>query len=68
MNWINKIKNDIQRPGGGWTFGFFSLGMVLVGLLASYYTFWIIGPIWSLIWFIIHMAWGANGYYPRVVQ
>lgn len=67
---IRRLRDDLQRPAGGWTVGFFTLLAVFISpavVLA------VGGPTWlgtgSMIAFLVaHMGWGAAGYYPRRIH
>lgn len=67
MSVIDALVTDLQRPGGGWTFGAVTvLGAFAVSLLGVAGTVpnWVAMPVAVALLFV-HALWGMYGYYPR---
>jgi len=68
-NAFTRLRDDLNRPAGGWTMGFLTLiGTLLAPLLGAFgimHQFVATGLMMGL--FIIHISWGLHGYYPRRV-
>jgi hypothetical protein len=66
-NYIERLRTDLQRPAGGWTFG---LVTILLAIVTPGFV-WLaglpqwIGTVLMVAFLFIHMMWGAAGYYPR---
>lgn len=63
---IQRLRDDLNRPAGGWTTGFLTLlGAALMPVIAP-----MVIPLWAgvplaILLFFLHAMWGAAGYYPR---
>lgn len=66
---IQRLRDDLQRPAGGWTVGLVSICGTMAVFLTGRLGLWPL-PEWTativgFVLFAIHIGWGAHGYYPR---
>jgi hypothetical protein len=57
------LRRDLQRPAGGWTMGFATLLGAMAVSAASLVYSWPV--VVAAILLVLHLLWGATGYYPR---
>jgi hypothetical protein len=57
----------MEKPGGGWTFG----SVTILSAMIAPVVVWLanlpqwIGTVLMVAFLVIHMMWGAHGYYPN---
>lgn len=64
MKFLQRLKNDLNRPGGGWTTGLLLITIAACGIPISIYLNRLVGGVWIVIFVLLHMNWGLAGYYP----
>ena len=68
MSYTDRLRADLARPGGGWTTGLVTILLALAGPLVGLATVQWVGTVWMVAFLIIHMRWGAYGYYPNHIS
>lgn len=67
----NRLVDDLNRPGGGWTTGVLTLIAAIIGPIIYLAGYWS-GPGWSVAiavfgFLFTHIIWASYGYYPKVI-
>jgi hypothetical protein len=57
------LRQDLQRPAGGWTMGFATLLGAMAASAATTVYQWLL-PVAAIL-LLVHLLWGAAGYYPK---
>lgn len=67
MSSLDRLRADLQRPGGGWTVGVLTLLGVFVSPAFVFVLGWPRPVAWvAMLGFLVaHLGWGSAGYYPR---
>lgn len=64
---IERLRADMEKPGGGWTFGLVTILSAMIAPVVVWLTNlpqWI-GTVLMVAFLVIHMMWGTHGYYPN---